>query len=242
MSKKIQVFVFVSVLVSLLTACGSRGFKQSYVININGDIFVITMAINPIDGVDSIEKRHVPNPDTLDALGISRTVIDNKGYNVPELEEIPLGLDIPDVNLDYRGFVEFKDKYFPDTIPFKPGGVGQTETRVIGKLGEVRARTTSFEVGKGETIDIPVLVTSSSANLIEVWFPIGGYDKCPGGYADVYPSGSIVVGSTIQLQLSGGNVIGTCQTTLNVTLYINDPPTEPIIEEFSIPITITVTE
>ena len=110
----------------------------------------------------------------------------------------------------------------------------------------VRARTTSFEVKKGETTDIPVLVTSKTANLFEIWIPIGGggHDgTCPGGYVDAYPGrGDMYVGSTIQVQLMS-NYVGQCSTTLNVTLYINHPANNMIvIEEFSIPITITVTK
>ena len=236
MFKRFLSLVLVSI---VLAACGFQGFKQSDVIDIRGNIYVITIVY--IDGAETIEKRPVPNPDSLDALGIPRSLIDNKGQSDAKLEAIHLGADIPDVNLDYRGFVEFKNKYFPNTTPIKPGGVGQTETIVTGKLGVVRARTTSFEVRKGETVDIPVLVTSYTANLFEIWFPISAHGTCPGGYADVYPSGgSIIAGSTIQLQLVGGNEIGTCEATLIITLYINNPPTEPIIEDLEIPITITV--
>lgn len=225
------------VLVGMLSACGFQGFKQSDVIDIGGDIYVITTI--PVDKeIGGIERNHVPNPDTLDALGIPRSLIDNKGQSYAELEEIHLGADIPDVNRNYRGFVEFKDKYFPDTSPIKPGGTGITETIITGKLGEVRARTTSFEIKKGETVDIPILVTSYTANLFEIGYPGGGNGTCP-YYAYVSPNrGSIVVGSTIQLQLVG-NEIGTCETVLHITLYINNP-TNTVIEELEIPISITV--
>lgn len=125
MLKRILYFVLV---IFSLTACGFKRFEQSDVIDIRGNIYVITTI--PIDGALTIEKRHVPNPDTLDALGISRGVIDNKGRSNAELEEIPLGLDIPDVNRDKAGFDAFKAKYFPNTIPIKPGGTGSTETPV----------------------------------------------------------------------------------------------------------------
>lgn len=236
---KLKIFVFMSVLVILLTACGFQRFNQSDVININGDIYVITMAIEPIDGVDSIEKRPVSNPDSLDGLGISRDMINNKGRSDAELEDIPKGLDIPDVNRDFMGFIAFKDKYFPTLPARQPGGVGQAVIEVKGKLGTVRARTTSFEVKKGETVDIPVLVTSYTANLFEIGYPCCGHGSCQ-EYAYVYPgSGSIVIGSTIQLQLMG-NKIGKCETTLYITLY-NNPP-QHSYEAWEIPITITVTE
>jgi hypothetical protein len=232
MSKMFSLLVLVSI---LLTACGFQGFKQSDVIDMGGNIYVIT-----IDGTDTAQRRHVPNPDTLDALGIPRSKVDNRGQSYTELEAIKIGADIPDVDRDYMGFVAFKDKYFPNTTPIKPGGVGQTETVVKGKLGVVRARTTSFEVKKGETVDIPVLVTSKTANLFEIWYPVGGHGTCQ-EYVDVYPGrGTMYVGSTIQLQLVGLD-IGTCETTLNITLYVNSP-TNTIIEELQIPTTITVTK
>lgn len=235
--KKIVLFVLGCALA--LTACVFRGFKQSDVIDIKGNVYVITMAIEPIDGVDSIEKRPVSNPDSLDGLGISRDMINNKGRSDAELEDIPKGLDIPDVNRDFMGFIAFKDKYFPTLPARQPGGVGQAVMILKGKIGVVSARTTSFEVRKGETIEIPILVTSYTANLFEISYPIVGNGACR-SYADVLPSfGNIAGGATIQLQLVG-NRVGQYSTTLYVTLY-NSPP-QHSYEAWEIPITITVTE
>lgn len=46
-------------------------FVTGNVIDINGNLFVIV-----VDG-NSMERRHIPNPETLDALGIPRSWVDN---------------------------------------------------------------------------------------------------------------------------------------------------------------------
>lgn len=79
-------------------------FNTGDVIDINGNIYVI------ING----ERRHVPNPDTLDALGISRNQVNNQGFSDAELNSIPQGEDIPDVNRDPSGFAAFRNQYFPN--------------------------------------------------------------------------------------------------------------------------------
>ncbi len=89
----------------------SSPFHNSDVINISGDIYIITVSNG------QVERHHVPNPDTLDALGITRNMIDNKGWSDSELKGIHKGSDVPDVNRDYQGFINFKNKYFPNTIP-----------------------------------------------------------------------------------------------------------------------------
>jgi len=88
----------------------TQNFKTGDVIQIGNDIFVI------VDG----QRRLVPNPETLDALGITRSWIDNKGFSDASLRSIPLGPDIPDVNRDYAGFIAFKNAVFPNTTPIVP--------------------------------------------------------------------------------------------------------------------------
>lgn len=68
------------------------------VIQIGNDVFVI------VDG----SRRLVPNPQTLDALGITRDWINNKGLSESDLNAIPRGPDIPDVTVDPGGFNAFK--------------------------------------------------------------------------------------------------------------------------------------
>lgn len=86
-------------------------FQTGNIIQIGYDIYVI------VNG----ERRLVPNPETLDALGITRSWIDNKGFGDTDLKTIPLGQDIPDVNRDLSGFAAFKNQYFQNTIPIIPG-------------------------------------------------------------------------------------------------------------------------
>ena len=86
-------------------------FQTRDIIQIGYDIYVI------ING----ERRLVPNPETLDALGITRSWIDNKGFGDSDLKTIPLGQDIPDVNRDPSGFAAFKNRYFSNTTPIVPG-------------------------------------------------------------------------------------------------------------------------
>jgi surface antigen len=83
-------------------------FSTGDIIQIGYDVFVI------VNG----QRRLVPNPDTLDALGIPRSWIDNKGFSDSQLSTISRGADIPDVNRDYSGLIAFKNVYFPNTTPF----------------------------------------------------------------------------------------------------------------------------
>ena len=85
-------------------------FRTGDIINIGGNIQVI------ISGI----RRLIPNPDTLDALGISRRQIDNRGFSDFDLNTIPKGSNIPDVDRDYSGFIDFKNSYFPNSIPIIP--------------------------------------------------------------------------------------------------------------------------
>ena len=85
-------------------------FKTGDVIDIDGNIYVI---------VDR-QRRHVPNPETLDALGIPRSWVNNRGFSASQLRSILEGSDIPDVNRDRSGFDAFKHQYFPNTSPIIP--------------------------------------------------------------------------------------------------------------------------
>jgi len=89
-----------------VTASVASEFQTGNIINIGGNIFVIV----------GNQRRLVPNPDTLDALGISRTQINNRGYSDSDLNTIPRGADIPDVDRDYSGFKNFKNSYFPSAL------------------------------------------------------------------------------------------------------------------------------
>lgn len=88
----------------------ASSFNTGDIINIGGNIHVI------VDG----QRRLVPNPETLDALGITRSMINNRGYSDAELNTIPPGPDIPDVNRDPAGFQAFKDWIFPNLNPILP--------------------------------------------------------------------------------------------------------------------------
>jgi hypothetical protein len=85
-------------------------FQTGNVISIGGNIFVI------VDG----RRRHVPNPTTLDALGIGGNLINNKGFNDSQLSQIIQGPDIPDVNIDPQGVASFRAAYLPGLTPIVP--------------------------------------------------------------------------------------------------------------------------
>lgn len=88
----------------------ASSFRNGDLVKIGYDVFVI------FNG----QRRHVPNPDTLDALGVSQNEVNNKGFSESELGTIPRGSDIPDVNRDYSGFIAFKNQVFPNTQPIVP--------------------------------------------------------------------------------------------------------------------------
>lgn len=79
----------------------ANGKIQFGIINIGPDVFVIFCG----------ERRLVPNPVTLDALGINRNMIDNMRMSDAELTAIPKGPDIPDITRDPAGFQAFKNMY-----------------------------------------------------------------------------------------------------------------------------------
>lgn len=103
-------------------------FQTGDVINIGGNIYVI---------VDR-QRRHVPNPETLDALGIGRSLINNKGFSDSELLQIAQGPDIPDVNIDPAGFASFKEAYLPNLAPIVPKPPTQVPTPVPPVVPTVR--------------------------------------------------------------------------------------------------------
>lgn len=116
-------------------------FNTRDIINIGGNIYVI------VDG----QRRHVPNPETLDALGIARDRINNRGYSDSELSSIPQGPDIPDVNRDYQGFMNFKNQYFPSSTPIatgtQPGTSGACPNAPANiKIGDI-AVVTDYQPG-----------------------------------------------------------------------------------------------
>jgi hypothetical protein len=88
-------------------------FQTGDVIQIGPNIYVIV----------SGERDLVPNPDTLDALGISRSWVNNKRFSDADLSTIPQGSDVPDVDRDPSGFAAFKAQYFPNTNPINPGPI-----------------------------------------------------------------------------------------------------------------------
>jgi serine/threonine protein kinase len=85
-------------------------FQTSNIIQIGDDVYVI------VDG----KRRLIPNPETLDALGPSKSQINNKGFSDSELMTIPEGEDVPDVNRDPQGFADFKNRCFPNTTLIVP--------------------------------------------------------------------------------------------------------------------------
>ena len=80
-------------------------FQTGNVISIGGNIYVI------VDG----RRRHVPNPATMDALGIGQNLINNKGFNDSQLSQIIQGPDIPDNNIDPQGVTSFREAYLHTT-------------------------------------------------------------------------------------------------------------------------------
>ena len=95
----------------------SNGKFQSGIINIGPDVFVILCG----------QRWLVPNPTTLDALGISRDMIDNMGLDDTSLSAIPRNtLDIPDINRDPNGFQLFMSNHGQEIEKLK-GNVAATQ-------------------------------------------------------------------------------------------------------------------
>ena len=102
--------ITITVTTQLPTPSIIDSFNTGDIVNISGNIYVIVKG----------QRRHIPNPDTLDALGISRGLIDNRGFSDADLNTIPQGSDIPDINVDPSGFQSFKNLIFPNNIPINP--------------------------------------------------------------------------------------------------------------------------
>ncbi len=126
-------------------------FQTGDIINIGGNIHVI------VDG----KRRHVPNPETLDALGIGRSLINNKGFSDSELSQIAQGPDIPDVNIDPTGVVSFREAYLPNLIPIVPKPPTQTPISVSPVVPTVKPTTQPMTQPTAKPIDTftqPVVV------------------------------------------------------------------------------------
>lgn len=97
--------------------CQTTNIPQYGIINIGPDVFVILCG----------QRWLVPNPTTLDALGISRDMIDNMGLDDTSLSAIPRNtLDIPDINRDPNGFQLFMSIHGQEIEKLK-GNVSATQ-------------------------------------------------------------------------------------------------------------------
>ena len=89
-------------------------FQTGDLIDIGGKIYLILFG----------QRLLIPNPVSLDALGLSGEDIDNKGVSDFDLLAILRGEDIPDVSVDPIQFEEFKaylSQTLPDLIASIPG-------------------------------------------------------------------------------------------------------------------------
>jgi hypothetical protein len=82
---------------------------------------VIKIGRDDIFVIHNRQRRWVPNPETLEALGITHDRVNNKGASDAQLLAIPKGQDIPDVKIDPVGFKNYKDGDFakcrPNAVP-----------------------------------------------------------------------------------------------------------------------------
>jgi hypothetical protein len=108
----------------------NKAFGNCEAIKIGYDVFVITK-----EG-SAIQRRHVPNPTTLDALGFGQSAINNKGFSDQELKTIGQGSDIPDVVVDPSGFNTFKSTFCPNTTPIVPGQQNQNPSGISTPTGQ----------------------------------------------------------------------------------------------------------
>lgn len=106
----------------------NNSFGNCEAIKIGYEVFVI------VKEGSAIQRRHVPNPETLDALGFSQQAINNKVFSDSELKTIGQGSDIPDVVVDPNGFNTFKSTFCPNRNAIVPN---QTTTQVV-QGGEVQ--------------------------------------------------------------------------------------------------------
>jgi len=207
-------------------------FNTRDIINIGGNIYVI------VDG----QRRHVPNPETLDALGIGRDRINNRGYSDSELSTIPQGSDIPDVNKDYQGFMNFKYQYFPNTAPIvtatQPGTSGNCPSAPANiKIGDI-AVVTDYQPsrlrirrqpGLGQEIigEIPV---NGYASIISGPRCVDGYRWWEVGYNGM-DGWSAEVGSDGLYNL----IPNTTQTQDQPTQVVVQPTLKPSVVETTVP-------
>jgi len=124
-------------------------FSTKDLININGNLYVI------ING----EKRHIPNPETLDALGISRGMINNKRFSASDLNKIPTGADVPDVNRDKAGFDAFKAKYFANLSPIVSNQSSATTAPSTGGRVQIIPNGSQGLASDGECPLAPAVLT-----------------------------------------------------------------------------------
>lgn len=93
----------------------NKAFGNCEAINIGYPAYVI------VKEGSAIQRRQVPNETTLDALGFSRQMINNKGFSDQALLTIGEGVNIPDVARDPDGFRTFKATFCPSLSPIVPG-------------------------------------------------------------------------------------------------------------------------
>jgi len=130
-------------------------FQNGDVVQLGPDIYVI------LDG-----WRHlVPNPATLDALGISRDMVNNHGFSRDELEAIPRAADIPDVNRDPNGFTAFKDALFPGQSPISPRSVREPVESQDNTCPESATRLSPGDIARVSNFDPSPLNVRSYAGL-----------------------------------------------------------------------------
>jgi len=157
---------------STITTVDQLGLKTGDVVQgLGPDIFVIHNG----------QRRLVPNPETLDALGISRDKI--KSLTDQQLTSIPRGPDVPDVNRDPSGFAAFKDEVFPDTLPIthnegsiRPNSCSSTNLDfAVGAVVGLRAGTRVYvQASFDSQLVVEVRGTPVAAQAVEK-MPIGEY-------------------------------------------------------------------
>ena len=167
----------------------NSAFGNCEAIKIGNPVYIIVKEGN------SIQRRHVPNPETLDALGFSQQAINNKGFSDAELNTIGQGSDIPDVVVDPNGFNTFKSTFCPNrnAVPnqstaqlpagqFDPHASGVCpgwETRLwIGAYARVTNAGDQLKLRTGPTINDSVITKMSAGQKFTV---IGG-PQCNDSY------------------------------------------------------------
>lgn len=164
----------------------NSAFGNCEAVKIGYDVFVI------VKEGSAIQRRHVPNPETLDALGFSQQAINNKGFSDSELKTIGQGSDIPDVVVDPNGFNTFKSTFCPnrtnqntEQLPagqFDPHASGVCpgwETRLwIGAYARITNAGDQLKLRSGPTLNDSVITKMSAGQKFTV---IGG-PQCNDSY------------------------------------------------------------